>query len=84
MKFLIKKVTIADRSSSYFNKIKDILIVDGIIEKIEDTINDLEAYCIQKEGVYISQGWVDLKAHFCLFLRLLQGFPLPLEAIQGG
>ena len=65
MKFLIKKVTIADRSSSYFNKIKDILIEDGIIEKIEDTINDLEAYCIQKEGLYISQGWVDLKAHFC-------------------
>ena len=30
MKFLIKKVTIADRSSSYFNKIKDVLIVDGI------------------------------------------------------
>ncbi len=65
MKFLLKKVTIADSSSSHFNKVKDVLIEDGKIIKIEDNIDDEEAYCIQKEGVYISQGWVDLKAHFC-------------------
>jgi dihydroorotase len=65
MKFLLKKVTIADSTSSYFNQVKDILIEDGIISAIEENIEDQEAHCIQNEGVYVSQGWVDLKAHFC-------------------
>lgn len=65
MKFLLKKVTIADSTSSYFNQVKDILIEDGIISAIEENIEDQDAHCIQNEGVYVSQGWVDLKAHFC-------------------
>lgn len=65
MKFLLKKVTIADSTSSFFNQVKDLLIEDGIIQRIEDNISDDEAYLIDNKGVYISQGWVDLKAHFC-------------------
>lgn len=65
MKVLIKKAKILDRKSSYFNSEKDILIVDGLITKIADKITDNEATLIEGTQLGVSQGWVDLKAHFC-------------------
>lgn len=65
MKFLIKSGKVADSSSSHFGKKVDILIVDGNIESIEANIEDQDAKMIDGEDLHISQGWVDLKAHFC-------------------
>lgn len=65
MKLLIKKARIADSSSSHSNTTKDILIENGVIIKIEDTISDDTAEIIQEDNLHISQGWVDLKAEFC-------------------
>lgn len=65
MKVLIKKAKILDRKSSYFNSEKDLLIVDGLITKIADKITDNEATLIEGTQLGVSQGWVDLKAHFC-------------------
>jgi dihydroorotase len=65
MKFLIKEGKIADSSSSHFGKKVDILIVDGVIQSIESVIEDQDAKLISGEDLHISQGWVDLKAHFC-------------------
>ncbi len=65
MKFLIKAGKIADSSSSHFGKKVDILIVDGIIQSIASNIDDIDAKLIEGEDLHISQGWVDLKAHFC-------------------
>lgn len=65
MKFLIKSGKVADSSSSHFGKKVDILIVDGNIQSIEANIDDQDAKMIEGENLYISQGWVDLKAHFC-------------------
>lgn len=65
MKFLIKAGKVADSSSSHFGKKVDILIVDGNIESIEANIEDQDAKLIEGEDLNISQGWVDLKAHFC-------------------
>lgn len=65
MKLLIKKAKIADSSSSHSNTTKDILIENGVIIKIEDTIADDTAEIIQQDNLHISQGWVDLKAEFC-------------------
>jgi dihydroorotase len=65
MKFLIKAGKIADSSSSHFGKKVDILIVDGVIQSIESNIADNDAKLIYGEDLHISQGWVDLKAHFC-------------------
>jgi dihydroorotase len=65
MKFLIKAGKVADSSSSHFGKKVDILIVDGNIESIEANIEDQDAKMIDGEDLHISQGWVDLKAHFC-------------------
>lgn len=65
MRFLIKAAKILDRSSSHDGKTMDLLIVDGIIEQIGTSIQDAESKIISGEGLHISQGWVDLKAHFC-------------------
>ena len=64
MKILIKRAKIVDADSSLFNQQKDILIEDGIISKIENTIETTDAQEISSENLHISQGWVDLKAHF--------------------
>ena len=65
MKILIKKATILDPSSSYNGKVMDILIQDGIIEEIANDISADDAKELTGSNLTISQGWVDLKAHFC-------------------
>ncbi|PWH87154.1 dihydroorotase [Brumimicrobium oceani] len=65
MKILLKQATILDKASAYFNQQKDILIVDGKISKIADSIRDEEAQEISSNELYVSQSWVDLKADFC-------------------
>lgn len=65
MKILIKKATILDPSSDYNGNVMDILISDGIIEDISNDIAIEEAIELAGENLVVSQGWVDLKAHFC-------------------
>ena len=65
MKLLLKSAKILDKSSEFDNQIKDVLINNGIFEKIENTISDDEAIVIESENLHLSQGWVDLKADFC-------------------
>lgn len=65
MKVLIKNATISDRKSEYFNEVRDILIVDGKIEKIETSITEENAQVIDSENLHVSQSWIDLKANFC-------------------
>ncbi len=66
MELVIKKAKIVDSQSSHFGQTKDIRITDGIISQIQDTVkitsND---HIIDGKDLLISQGWVDLKAHFC-------------------
>ncbi|MBW7867538.1 MAG: dihydroorotase [Brumimicrobium sp.] len=64
MKVLLKKVTILDKKSTYYNQQKDILISDGKYSKIADNIQDKEAKQITSNSLFISQSWVDLKADF--------------------
>lgn len=65
MKILIKKATILDASSDYYGNVMDILINDGIIEHIASDIDEDGAKELIGENLIVSQGWVDLKAHFC-------------------
>lgn len=65
MKLLIKNVKIADPSSTHFNKIADVLIENDTITRIAPSIQDDAATVVEHEHLHISQGWVDLKAHFC-------------------
>ena len=65
MKILIKATKIADSTSIHFGKKMDLLIEDGIITSMEGNLEDSEAKIIEGKDLHVSQGWVDLKAHFC-------------------
>ena len=64
MKILIKQATIIDASSSHHLQIKDLLIENGIITKIDNYISDDNSEIFESDNLYISQGWVDLNARF--------------------
>lgn len=65
MNLLLKSATIIDKSSQYHQQQKDILIENGIITKIADSItpnNNIEE--INFENFHISQGWFDSSVCF--------------------
>ena len=65
MSILIKNATIFDNSSPYNHQKKDILIDNGIIEKISNNIQILEKYqVLEFENLYISCGWFDTSVSF--------------------
>lgn len=65
MKILLRKAKIIDKSSSHHGKQVDIIINDGIIDKIGADLKDSEAKEISYDDLHVSKGWVDLKAHLC-------------------
>jgi dihydroorotase len=64
MKLLLKQVTISDKLSPFHGLKKDILITDGIIEQIDDSIAAAGVTIIDKKDSTVSRGWVDLFSHF--------------------
>ena len=56
MNILIKSCNIADPSSPFNGKICDVLIVDGIIRKIDATLSE-DAQQIEANGKYLSPGF---------------------------
>ncbi len=65
MQLLIKKATILCPSSKFHLKKKDILIKNGIIEKIADSINVKGGTVIDRKNTAVSIGWMDLFSDFC-------------------
>ncbi len=65
MKLLLQKVLIADTASPHNGTIKDILITDGRISTITDSIIEEADTIIKEEGLVASPGWVDMFSHFC-------------------
>ena len=65
MKVLIKQATVVSPSSPFNGKIKDILIDNGVIAKIADSISDDKATLVQQQGLHVSIGWMDIFSHFC-------------------
>lgn len=65
MKVLLRKARIFDPLSSHHETEKDLLIEDGVIVEIASGINASDAQLIEHEGLCISPGWVDAKAHLC-------------------
>ena len=60
MNTLLKSATIIDNSSPFHNQKKDILITNGIIEKISDSIKNSKHYqVIELENLHVSCGWFD-------------------------
>lgn len=65
MKILIKAAKIIDQNSAYNGQVKDVLVVDGVITAIENSISENEAHVVEAPNLHLSLGWVDLKASFC-------------------
>jgi dihydroorotase len=60
MSILLKKATIIDATSPYHNQKKDILISDGKLEKIANSIPNKDTYTvIELENLHVSCGWFD-------------------------
>ena len=60
MSTLLKNATIIDTTSPYHNQKKDILISNGKLEKIANSIPNKDNYTvIELENLYISCGWFD-------------------------
>jgi dihydroorotase len=65
MSTLLKSATIIDASSQFNNQKKDILITNGVIEKIEDSIPAKSHYTlVALENLHISCGWFDTSVSF--------------------
>jgi dihydroorotase len=65
MRIILKKAKILDSRSRFFGQTKDILIENGIIKKITDSLPVDSAIIIESPDLCVSQGWVDLKADLC-------------------
>ncbi len=65
MKVLIKKATIADSTSPHHQTIQDILIINGIIQSIAESIVEQADFIIDTPELTVSPGWMDCFAHFC-------------------
>jgi len=65
MKILLRKVLVADVNSSFDNSVKDILIVEGKIVSIKDSITESADIIIEEPGLTVSPGWIDAFSHFC-------------------
>ena len=65
MTLLLKSATIIDETSPFHEKIKDILIENGEISKISDTIENNNNFKeIELDNLHISQGWFDTSVCF--------------------
>ncbi len=65
MNLLLKSVTILDPQSSHHNKKRDVLITNGVFEKIAAKIeNPNKRKEIKLENLHISQGWFDSSVSF--------------------
>ncbi|MEO6489473.1 MAG: dihydroorotase [Ferruginibacter sp.] len=65
MKVLIKHALIICSSSPFHGQVKDILVVDGIIERIDDEISGNAGEVIASDNLHISIGWMDIFVNFC-------------------
>ena len=60
MKILLKKAEIIDKNSIHHQQLKDILIADGVIAKIDDDIKDDDTQIFQYPNLTASIGFVDI------------------------
>lgn len=64
MKILLKSATVIDPSSEHHLSKKDILIHNGVIEAIEDSLDVSTQETITLENLHISSGWFDSSISF--------------------
>ena len=63
---IIRNAKIIDIKSEHNNKKKDILIINGVIEDIKDTINYKSPFFeVKIDNLHVSPGWIDLHTRLC-------------------
>jgi len=66
MDVLIKSAKIVDKGSALNGKTVDLLIENGIISAIEETIeNKNNIKEVSLENLHVSSGWLDMRVNFC-------------------
>ena len=65
MNILIKQAHIIDPHSPHNRTVKDIFIENGIIKKMDASINDPADKIISHQNLHASSGWVDIFSNFC-------------------
>ena len=65
MNIVLKKITISDSKSPFNGLIKDVLISNGIVTKIDDNITVEADKIVSDENQILSTGWVDIFSNFC-------------------
>ena len=66
MKILIKSCRIIqNEKAALHNVVKDILVVDGKIQKISDNITEDADEIIQEDDLHCSLGWFDGRVNYC-------------------
>ena len=63
MKMLIKNGRIIDPASNT-DEVKDLLVTDGIIEKVAKDIDDASDSIIDAKGCFVMPGLIDIHVHF--------------------
>jgi len=65
MNILLKSATVIDNNSSFHNQKVDILIENGVIQKIEKVLStDSKTETIKLENLHVSPGWFDSSVSF--------------------
>jgi dihydroorotase len=64
MNLLLRQAIIIDPSSPFHQQEVDVFIQDGIIRSIATDLDIVSEKTIQKKGMYLSAGWLDVFAHF--------------------
>lgn len=65
MKIIIRSAKIIDSKSPFHNQTVDLLIADGLIEKIGTSILDIEDSTeVKFDNLHLSQGWFDSSVSF--------------------
>ena len=64
MKILLKKATIIDSRSAFHAQKKDVLIENGKIAAIDNTLDEHDCQIIEKKNLHISRGWFDSSVCF--------------------
>lgn len=64
MKILLKSCKIIDATSEHHHQVKDILISNGVITKIDNSISESADQVVEMDNLHVSQGWFDAKVNF--------------------
>ena len=65
MRILIKSCKVISPESKHHNKVCDILIENGIIQKVDSELSDTVDKEILFKDLHVSTGWFDAKVNFC-------------------